>query len=144
MMMKPGMNNNVYYLDSNICIFYMRGKDIELRNKIDAIDTSRIKIPAVVKGELLVGAEKSKRRNETLTETLAFLMPYEIVPFDDSMLMDYAKIRAAIELRGQKIGYNDTIIAATVIAQKGILVTNNISEFGRIDGLNHEDWTLPR
>ena len=49
MRMKPGMNNNVYYLDTNICIFYMRGKDIELRNKIDAIDTSRIKIPAVVK-----------------------------------------------------------------------------------------------
>lgn len=58
MRMKPGMNNNVYYLDTNICIFYMRGKDIELRNKIDAIDTSRIKIPAVVKGELLVRGEK--------------------------------------------------------------------------------------
>lgn len=136
--------NSVYYLDSNICIFYMRGKNIELRKKVDAIDTDRIKIPAVVKGELLVGAEKSKRRNETLAETLTFLLPYEIVPFDDSMLMDYAKIRAALELRGQKIVYNDTIIAATVIAQKGILVTNNIKEFGRIDGLNHEDWTLPR
>ncbi len=62
----------------------------------------------------------------------------------NSMLMTYAKMRASLELRGQKIGYNDTIIAATVLARKGILVTNNISEFGRIDGLNHEDWTLPR
>ena len=94
-----------------------------LADRINAIEPERIKIPAVVKGELLVGAEKSKRRNETLTETLAFLMPYEIVPFEDSMLMTYAKIRASLELRGQKIGYNDTIIAATVSARKGILLT---------------------
>ena len=136
--------NSVYYLDSNICIFHMRRPFGILADRINAMPPDRIKIPAVVKGELLVSAEKSKRRNETLTETLAFLMPYEIVPFDDSMLMTYAKMRAALELRGQKIGYNDTIIAATVLARKGILVTNNISKFGRIDGLNHEDWTLPR
>ena len=98
MRMKPGMNNNVYYLDTNICIFHMRRPFGILADRINAIEPERIKIPAVVKGELLVGAEKSKRRNETLTETLAFLMPYEIVPFEDSMLMTYAKIRASIEL----------------------------------------------
>ena len=135
---------SIYYLDTNICIFYIRGKNIELRKKVDAIDTERIKIPVMVKGELLVGAEKSKWREKTLAETLAFLMPYEVVPFEDSMLKTYARIRAALELKGQKIGYNDTLIAATVMARNGILVTNNIGEFSRIDGLQCEDWTLPR
>ena len=132
---------NIYYLDANICIFYMRGKDRELRAKIDSIDTSCIKIPAVVKGELLVGAEKSKRQEETFAETFAFCRPYEIVPFDDSVLMTYAKIRASLERKGQKIGYNDTLIAATVMAKNGILVTNNTEEFSRIDGLHLDDWT---
>ena len=132
---------SIYYLDTNICIFYMRGKNIELRKKVDAIPTERIKIPVMVKGELLVGAEKSKWREKTLAETLAFLMPYEVVPFEDSMLRTYARIRAALELKGQKIGYNDTLIAATVMARNGILVTNNMSEFSRIDGLQCEDWT---
>ena len=113
-----------------------------LADRINSIAPECIKIPAVVKGELLVGAEKSKSRNETLVETLAFLMPYEIVPFEDSVLMTYAKMRAALELKGQKIGYNDTIIAATALARNGILVTNNIKEFGRIDGLQCEDWTI--
>ena len=131
-----------YYLDTNICIFYIRGKNRDLREKIDAIPRDHVKIPAVVKGELLVGAEKSNRRDDTLAETLAFLMPFEIVPFDDSILLTYAKMRAALELRGQKIGYNDTIIAATVLAKNGILVTNNIREFRRIDGLQYEDWTM--
>ncbi len=139
--MRRSSLTNIYYLDTNICIFYMRGKNIELHDKIDSIASEFIKIPAVVKGELLVGAEKSKRRKETLLETLAFCMPYEIVPFDNSVLRTYARIRAAIELSGQKIGYNDTLIAATVLAKNGILVTNNVKEFDRIDGLTVEDWT---
>ena len=110
-----------------------------LADRINSIESDRIKIPVMVKGELLVGAEKSKWREETLAETLAFLRPYEVVPFEDSMLRTYARIRAALELKGQKIGYNDTLIAATVLVRNGILVTNNLQEFGRIDGLQCED-----
>ena len=133
--------DKIYYLDTNICIFHMRHPFGILADRINSIEPERIKIPAIVKGELLVGAEKSKRRKETLLETLAFCMPYEIVRFDNSILRTYARIRAALELSGQKIGYNDTLIAATVLAKNGILVTNNVKEFGRIDGLNLEEWT---
>lgn len=132
---------NVYYLDANICIFHMRKPFGVLADKIASIDTDSIKIPAIVKAELLVGAEKSKRQDKTLAETLAFCEPYEIVPFDDFMVRVYARIRALLESTGQKIGWNDTIIAATVLARNGTLITNNISEFGRIDGLQWEDWT---
>ncbi len=131
----------IYYLDANICIDYMRGRNIALRDKINAIPSECIKIPSIVKGELLLGAAKSKRRKETLIETLIFCMPYEIVPFEDSILRTYAEMRAALELRGQKIGYNDSIIAATVLVKGGVLVTNNIKEFSRVDGLVLEDWT---
>ena len=131
---------NVYYLDSNICIAYMRGRNMELRSKIDAIPSEYIKIPAIVKGELLVGAEKSKRQDETLAETFAFCEPYEIVSFEDSMLLTYAEMRAALELSGRKIGYNDSIIAATVLAKGGVLVTNNTKEFSSVNGLQLEDW----
>lgn len=132
----------IYYLDTNICIFYMRNPKGILADRINAINPERIKIHAIVKAELLVGAEKSKRREDTLIETLVFLMPYEIVPFDDSMTQTYAQIRATLERKGQKIGWNNTIIAATALAKNAILVTNNAQEFGRIDGLKCEDWTL--
>lgn len=90
----------IYYLDTNICIFYMRNPKGILADRINAINPERIKIHAIVKAELLVGAEKSKRRDETF----AFCRPYEIVPFDDSMTLTYAQIRAALERKGQKIG----------------------------------------
>ena len=130
-----------YYLDSNICIFYLRGRNIELRNKVDSFDKALIKIPAVVKGELLTGAMKSARRDKNINEVLAFLGQFEIVPFDDASAWTYGEIKSALELKGQPIGYNDTIIAATVLAHNGILITNNTSEFRRVESLECIDWT---
>ena len=132
---------SIYYLDTNICIFHMRKPFGVLAEKINSFDPKHIKIPAIVKAELLVGAEKSKMHDKTLVETLEFCRPFEIIPFDDSMVWTYAKMRASLELKGQKIGYNDSLIAAIVLERGGVLVTNNTKEFGRIDGLILEDWT---
>ena len=57
------------------------------------------------------------------------------------MTRTYGRIRANLERTGKRIGFNDLIIAATVFARGGVLVTNNISEFSRIDGLMLDDWT---
>ncbi len=75
-----------------------------------------------------------------IPDSLAFCEPFEIVPFDDTMTEIYGKIKASLEVKGMKIGFNDNIIAATVLARKGILVTNNTREFNRVDGLLIEDW----
>lgn len=130
-----------YYLDSNICISYLRGRNIELRNKIDSFEKTRIKIPAIVKAELLTGAMKSARRDKNIGEVMNFLDDFEIIPFDDDSAWTYGEIKSALELKGQPIGYNDTIIAATVLAHNGILITNNTGEFMRVKGLECEDWT---
>ena len=42
--------------------------------------------------------------------------------------------------KGTPIGNNDTAIAGHAIATRSILVTNNIREFERVEGLNYEDW----
>ena len=131
----------IYYLDSNICITYLRGRNSDLRDKIDSINANYIKLPSLVKGELLFGVFKSGRIEKNLKQTLDFCNLFEIVPFDNDSLMTYGKIRADLERKGQKIGANDTIIAATVLARNGVLITNNTNEFSRIDGLMLEDWT---
>ena len=133
---------NTYYLDSNICIFHLRRPFGVLADRINSFSHDIIKIPAIVKAELLVGAVKSAKPEQNIEEVEAFCRPFEIVQFDDSMVMTYAKMRVALELHGQKIGWNDTIIAATALARNGVLITNNVKEFCRIDGLMYEDWTI--
>lgn len=41
-----------------------------------------------------------------------------------------------------RIGDNDMLIAANAKAENAILVTNNVREFERVDGLIVENWAL--
>jgi tRNA(fMet)-specific endonuclease VapC len=99
-----------------------------------------IKIASMVKAELLYGAEKSKKKEENFEKVKKFLLPFEIIPFDDKATVEYSVIRANMERTGIVIGPNDLIIAATVLSHEGILVTNNEKEFRRVPGLTVENW----
>jgi len=105
------------------------------------IATKDVKIPAMVAAELLYGAEKSMRREQNISMVTSLLSVYETVPFDAKAIEYYATIRTELERKGQIIGGNDIIIAATVLAHQGILVSHNIREYSRIEELKLEDWT---
>ena len=130
----------MYLLDSDICINLLRGKlphTLELMRKSD----SRIfGIPTVVEGELRTGALKSDnpQKNRQLLEN--FLAPFKSVPFDQASSVAYSEIRSALERKGSSIGPNDLLIAATAVANGATLVTGNVREFGRVEGLDVEDW----
>lgn len=130
-----------YYLDTNICIYFLKGLYHQLLDKIISFNPDDIKIPSIVKAELLYGAEKSQKRDENLEKVLKFLLPYEIVHFDDISAVKYSVVRAKLEKSGIVIGPNDLIIAATVLSCEGILVTNNEKEFTRVPELHIENWT---
>jgi tRNA(fMet)-specific endonuclease VapC len=130
-----------YYLDTNICIFFLRGTHSALLHAILSRNYNTIKIPSIVAAELIHGAEKSLDSARNMEYVKKFLMPFEIAPFDILAAYSYGKIRSSLEKRGQIIGPNDLIIAATVLSQNGILITNNINEFARVENLAIEDWT---
>ena len=131
-----------YYLDSNICIYFLKGIYPSIKEKIVNTNPSTIKIPSIVKAELLYGAEKSQQKAKNLSTIKLFLEPFEIVPFDEECSIVYSKIRSAMELKGMVIGPNDSIIAATVLAKNGVLVTNNTKEFEKVKNLKLENWTI--
>ncbi|MDR0859091.1 MAG: type II toxin-antitoxin system VapC family toxin [Oscillospiraceae bacterium] len=128
-----------YFLDTNVCIHYERNVSLELYYKVMK-NIDNIKIPSMVAAEFMLGAEKSAKRGTTLKYCRDFLEQFEIVGFDKSAAFLYAELRATLERRGLLIGANDMVIASTVLAHRGILVTNNIREFERIENLQIEDW----
>jgi tRNA(fMet)-specific endonuclease VapC len=95
----------------------------------------------MVMGEFITGGIKSgsERKKNNIKKLLSM---FEIVPFDAEAAAIYAKIRADLEIKGNVIGSNDMIIAATVLSRGGTLVTNNTREFCRIEGLQIEDWSI--
>lgn len=129
-----------YYLDTNTCVYFLKAKNQKLKNRILSENPNNIKIPSIVKAELLYGAEKSQRKEENMRNIERLLFPLEIIGFNDNESIEYSKIRAELERRGEVIGPNDMFIAAIVKANDGILVTNNVREFERVDGLIIENW----
>ena len=130
----------MYYLDTNTCIYFLNGKYESIKTKLLATPPNEIVIPAVVKAELILGAYKSKNRNGSLEKVEMFLEAFEVVPFDDLMTYMHADIRYKTELKGENVGPNDLLIATIVKFHEGILVTNNLKEFCRIEGLMVENW----
>ena len=134
----------LYFLDSNVCIDYIRKgkKAVKIDAKIFEVGPRNIKLPSVVMAELMHGAYKSKKSAETLKDTRDFLANFEIIPFDFMEAIAYGQIRANLERRGLLSGNNDMLIAATALTYNATLITNNTNEFSRIDGLKLEDWTI--
>ena len=130
-----------YYLDTDICIFALKDEFPTIKKELHGFTPEDIKIPSLVQAELLLGALKSANPRQEITIVERFLSPYEIIPFGKQEAVVYAKIRCDLEKKGTSIGPNDLIVAATVLAHQGVLVTHNTKEFDRIAGLLTQDWT---
>ncbi|MFP4210411.1 MAG: PIN domain-containing protein, partial [Alkalispirochaeta sp.] len=63
-----------------------------------------------------------------------------VLPFDRACASEAAGVRAVLEQSGTPIGPVDVLIAGTVLAQNGVLVTHNGEEFRRIPELRVVDW----
>lgn len=64
----------------------------------------------------------------------------DILPFDDEAAAEYGKICASLRRQGTPIGAMDMLIAAHAKAKGLIIVTNNVLEFERVEGLGLGNW----
>jgi tRNA(fMet)-specific endonuclease VapC len=67
---------------------------------------------------------------------------FEIVEFDQEDARRAGEIRAALAKAGAPIGPYDVLIAGQALARSLTLVTHNVREFGRVEGLVVEDWEV--
>ena len=125
----------MYVFDSDVLIEFLRGRLPSALDMLRNTDARLVKVPAIVQAELLVGAEKSANPEKSRLAIERLLLEYEVLPFDSRCAAIYAQIRADLEKRGEKIGANDYIVAATALAHDATLVTNNVREFKRIPNL---------
>jgi tRNA(fMet)-specific endonuclease VapC len=92
----------------------------------------------VVESELAVGAFKAPNRDTMFEKLDALLGRFSVLPIDREIARKYAEIRASLERRGTTIGSNDAYIAATALTHDLTLLTRNLREFGRVEGLRVE------
>lgn len=131
-----------FLLDTNIVIHVIKHRPPEVREVFNR-HQGRMAISAVTLAELLHGAEKSADapRNLRVVEDLCSRL--DVLPYGLKAAQHYGSIRAALERRGQPIGVNDLHIAAHARSEGLTLVSNNLREFDRVEGLLTENWLAP-
>ncbi len=131
-----------YLLDTNICVFVIRGKRQTVLQRFRQHAAGDLGISTVTLAELHYGADRSSDPIKNHTALDSFLAPLEIAVLDEVAAECYGKIRSDLEGRGMPIGPLDTLIAAHALSHAIPLVTNNIGEFSRVTGLLVEDWSV--
>lgn len=128
-----------YMLDTNICIALLRNRDQTIKPRL-ASHATEIAISSVVLHELLFGAERSARPVENRIAVDDFASRMEVLPFDNGAAAHAAEIRASLAARGATIGSYDVLIAGHARSRGLSVVTANMREFVRVDGLRCENW----
>ena len=130
----------MYLLDTNVCIRYLNGRSLSIRERLQATSADEIYVCSIVKAELFYGAMRSNNPERTLANQKRFINLFTSLPFDDDAALIYGNIRAYLAKQGTPIGSNDLQISAIALYHNLTLVTHNTREFSRIPDLHIEDW----
>ena len=127
-------------LDTNICIYLIKHKPPQVFEKLQEHNPDEICISAITYAELVHGVEKSKAVERNRLALTILLSNIEILDFDMNAAEEYGRIRADLEKKGTPIGPLDMMIAGHAKSLGYTVVTNNVGEFKRVEGLQHENW----
>ena len=130
-------------LDTDTCIFLMRGGFKKLEARVQSVPLQQQVMSAVTFAELAYGvqaASTAKRKQNQITLD-SLVLHLAVLDWPQDAAKHYAVIRADLKKRGAQLGAADLMIAAHARAIDAIVVTNNVKDFGRVKGLEVENWT---
>ena len=131
-----------YLIDTNALITLVGRRSEKLTGRILASEEGAIGLSTIVLHELFYGAYKSQRVSFNLETVRLLAQDFPRVPFDENDARAAGEIRAELAKAGQPVGPFDALIAAQAKARDLIVLTNNLREFQRIEGMAAEDWTV--
>ena len=128
-----------YMLDTNIVIYVIKKRPVHILETFNRY-SGLMCVTSITYAELLHGVEKSSKPEHNLRQVEDFISRLEVLTYDTHAAAHYGNIRADLERKGTIIGINDLHIAEHARSAGLILVTNNLCEFNRVDGLRLENW----
>jgi tRNA(fMet)-specific endonuclease VapC len=129
----------IYVLDTNTLIHFFKGQGKVAATLLN-VPPAEVAVPSVVVYELETGIRKSAQPEKRTRQLGALLDAARVLSFDHACASEAARVRSELEQRGMPIGPIDVLIAGTVLAYGGTLVTHNVSEFRRVPELRIVDW----
>lgn len=133
------MTDAVFMLDTNILSDSVKNPRGDVSRRLRQLGLSKVCTSSIVASEMRYGA--LKKGSPRLQDAISGLLDQvAILDYDDIASRYYAEVRTSLELSGTLIGSTDLFIAAHAKALDLTLVTDNIREFERVEGLKIENW----
>lgn len=130
-----------YLLDTSICVFFLRGKlnsDVIIRQK----GRENCFISEITVAELRYGAENSENPAKSHKSVDAFVSGLSIIPIYGS-IKRYAKEKVRLRKMGKPMHDEfDLLIGVTAVENRLTLVTDNVKDFERLEGIKMENWFM--
>ncbi len=121
----------------------MREQPIAVLQKLQTVvgEQHRIVISAITYQEMQYGllGKKASPKHAVLVDEFLKRVD-EILPWDKAAVDATTEVKRDLMSKGTPIGNNDTAIAGHAMSAGCVLVTNNMREFQRVEGLELEDW----
>ena len=130
-----------YLLDTNICIFLLRGQ-YDIAKRLDEVGLENCYISEITEAELRYGAELGRRKGlKQRTEQLQeFLASIHVLPIGDAIDL-YASEKARLRLAGTPVDDDfDLLIGCTAIVNDMVMVTENFKHFKHFADIRLENW----
>lgn len=131
-----------YLLDTNVLSELIRKRpEPVLVDRLQAVEVGELATSAVCVTELRYGAAR-RPDGEGLWQRIAteVLSRVEVLPLAFAEAVRGGRLLADLAARGEPIGIEDVLIAATALEHDLTVVTRNLRHFTRIEGLKAESW----
>jgi tRNA(fMet)-specific endonuclease VapC len=128
-----------HLLDTDICIFTMKGRDRALAQRLDEL-AEKSAISDLTIFELYSGADRYDSPISRTNIIDDFASRLKVLPFDSKAARIAGPLRYKLRTSGQMIGAYDLLIAATALTHDLTLMTKNVREYQRVPGLKVEQW----
>ncbi len=133
---------SAYLLDTNVISELVRKRPepqvIETLQRVHPKDLATCSICVT---ELRFGTVRHPRGNSLwLRLKKEILGSLDVLPIGEPEAERAGELLADLAKRGEPIGIEDVLVAATAQVSHRIVVTRNIKHFSRIQGLQYESW----
>jgi tRNA(fMet)-specific endonuclease VapC len=129
-----------YMLDTNICIALIKDRPESLKIRMLDLTRDQLAVSSIVMAELWYGVASSEKTKQNEAALKDFINYVTVLDWPNEAGPSYGNLRASLRKKGIPIGAMDLLIASHALFLKATLVTDNLREFERVQGLKIENW----
>jgi tRNA(fMet)-specific endonuclease VapC len=123
-----------YLVDTDWVINHLRGAE-RVTGKLEELAASGLALSVVSLAELYEGIYRSVNPEKAEKSLNLFLTAVTVLGLNGAACRIFGRERARLRKEGRLIGDFDLLIAATCLHHDLILLTDNVREFERVEGI---------